>query len=456
MALADVRTGAIRALPVAEILAHPRFSLDDRYLVFSRSNQVHLLEIQTGRQSQLTFYGKNTQPIWAPTDPVVLFSSDRFGSWDLWGVRVENGRPASEPFPVRYGIGSFDKRLTQSGKLIVHRQVPAGDGYTIAEGAPAGDASALSPFPGRIYLTVNRRLHTLTSEAGQAVVRPVGVDGLPGQALHAGQRWFLQLREVPGTNAFSGRPRRELFAVTLNGPDERAVQLTANPRLAPSGDCHWAMDYERRLADGRVSWLARYFGPTNSGAPPSGIYSAQVALDAQGHLTGLVPSSIEPLVTENPIYSDPGSATHDWSPDGTRLVYAAGPHRSADLYILDLATRQTRMLTQGIAPVWSPDGSLIAFRRGYDAILTIRPDGSGLQTVGRRTGTPGATALAPFPGFRELVWSPDSSALLYGYLDLNSDRRDLYRIARTGGEPQNLTRSILQSAVPVAWLKGEN
>jgi hypothetical protein len=269
----------------------------------------------------------------------------------------------------------------------------------------------------------------------------------------------------------SGEARRELFAMTLDGPGERAVQLTDDARLQPARDCHWATDYERGLADGRISWVVRNFDRPGmpppviygdrpaSGMPPPVLYSAQVAFDAAGHITGLVPSSTEPLVTDTPIYSDLGIVTHDWSPDGTQVVYAAGPPQAPELHILDLRTRQTRQLTQGCVPVWSPDGSRIAFRRDHEAIFIIQPDGSGLQTLAQRPAHPGVShTSAPCPGYYELVWSPDSSALLYGYLHgtlLRKDR-DLYRIGRTGGEPQNLTRSILQSAVPIAWLKGEN
>ena len=202
--------------------------------------------------------------------------------------------------------------------------------------------------------------------------------------------------------------------------------------------------------------MARYHGPADSGALPSGIYSAQVAFDASGHLTGLVQSSTKPLVPDAEIHFDMGARSHDWSPDGTRLVYAAGPRQSAGLYILDLTTHQTRKLTRGIAPAWSPDGSLIAFRRSHDAVLTIHADGSGLRTLVQWPAHPGMTYTIPRPGYYQVVWSPDSTALLYGVLELTGDAREIYRIASAGGEPQSITRGVLQSAVPVAWLKGEN
>jgi serine/threonine protein kinase/Tol biopolymer transport system component len=454
LVLVEIATGQVQELGVPSG-DHPRLSPEGRYLALARRSsegesdpkrthsEVYLLEIGSTNLQRLTFEGQATTPIWAPKDAAVLFSGDHLGNWDLWGVRVEKGRPASEAFPVRYGVGSFDKRLTQSGKLLVQRKVSPGDGYTIAEGAPATDASVLEPFPGRIYLAIGNRLHTLASEAGEAVVRPVGTRGQPSKELHGGGRWYLQLREVPGTNTLSGRPRRELFAVVLNGADERAVRLTDNPRLQPAGDAHWAVDNQRRLADGKISWVARDSSPGRDVAPQA-IYSASVAFDSAGVITGLLQPAGEPLV--------PAAESHDWSPDGTRIVYAAKQEADSELYILDLRTDQSRKLTDGCAPVWSPDGSRIAFRRDYNAILTIQPDGSGLQTVAHREERPGVKETVPHSGYYELVWSPDSSALLYGFCELGGDAEEVFRVASGGGQPRVLTRSVLDSAVPIAWL----
>jgi serine/threonine protein kinase/Tol biopolymer transport system component len=456
LVLVETATGRVRELGVPSG-KHARLSPDGRYVVFAGSTPagagdtnktrpgICLLEIGSTNLHRLELPAQATTPIWAPTNSVVLFSSDRLGNWDLWGVRIENGRAASAPFPVRYGIGSFDKRLTQSGKLIVHRKVRPGDGYTIAEGAPATDASAVEPFPGQVYLALRGRLHTLTSETGEAVVRPVGAGGQPSQALHGGRRWFLELREVPGTNAPAGQPRRELFAVALSGADERAVQLTDDARLQPAGDLHWAPDPERRLADGRVSWLARDSG-TNSGTPHLTIYSARVAFDSAGQITGLAQPP-EPLVR--------AARSHSWSPEGTQVAYETAAATNAGIHILDLRTRQARWLTDGSAPTWSPDGSRIAFRRGHRTIHTIQPDGSGLQIVARREERPGVRETYPESGYYELVWSPDAAMLLYGFFELGADAREVFRIASKGGEPHLLTRSVLDSAVPVAWLKGE-
>jgi Tol biopolymer transport system component len=93
-----------------------------------------------------------------------------------------------------------------------------------------------------------------------------------------------------------------------------------------------------------------------------------------------------------------------WSPD-SRYIAATGltPDESScsgknlsafeqddcqyvarSIYILDTLTGEVRLLTSGIAPVWSPDGSMLAFlsnRSGAPEVWTIHVDGTGLQQL---------------------------------------------------------------------------
>jgi serine/threonine protein kinase/Flp pilus assembly protein TadD len=59
-----------------------------------------------------------------------------------------------------------------------------------------------------------------------------------------------------------------------------------------------------------------------------------------------------------------------WSPDGTELVYSRGVCGYSGIEIVNLKTRETRLLTaSGLDPSWSPDGRYIAFVRGRRAVL---------------------------------------------------------------------------------------
>src|SRR5215471_15399531 len=103
-------------------------------------------------------------------------------------------------------------------------------------------------------------------------------------------------------------------------------------------------------------------------------------------------------LTGDPAYDDQAA----FSPDGKQIVFVttrAGG--TADLWILDVATRKAKPLTSGpggdFRPAWSPDGKWIAFSsdRGFPPpmakgrweelhlvdIYIVHPDGSGLKRL---------------------------------------------------------------------------
>jgi hypothetical protein len=111
----------------------------------------------------------------------------------------------------------------------------------------------------------------------------------------------------------------------------------------------------------------------------------------------------------------------NWSPDHTRIVYAAGSTKYA-LWILDLRTgSQTEFVPPATGldrPSWSPDGSEIAYESEGD--LWVKEVSSG-ATPERITET---------PAFEERpVWSPDGNTLYYNAGPEEEAKQDLYSIS---------------------------
>jgi len=469
-------------------LPHARFSPDGKYVVYTqptgegepgkRPHTLSLAEVATGASRPLHVPGNCRTPIWSPTQPAVLFTSDRLGSWDLWGVSVVGGKAVSDPFPVQYGFECYELRLTRSGKLLVHRNVKPGDGYTVVAPGQASKSPEAPSLPGRIYFSMNGRLHAMTVEDGKTALTPLGYPAPPSRALHGGHRWFLEIRDMPSAN--TNGPPRELFAVRDDARPDQTVQLTDLPGIGQMTRIHvfsfgsfrrgqeqdriinWARDAARGLDDGLISWAAhKPMEPGAQAGPPSGppshpgIYVARVAFDAAGNITGLAePLSSEPIVTQ--------ATTHDWSPDGRHLVYTVPgfltQSRTNALKILHVATGLSSLLTEGEAPAWSPDGNWIAFHRGNASLHVIRPDGSGLRTLGRNDPPRGMEFLGvPRPGFRRVVWAPDSKALVYAFWEYggpNPTYHHLFYRPLRGGEPQCLTPDLMTDASPIVWLEG--
>jgi len=110
------------------------------------------------------------------------------------------------------------------------------------------------------------------------------------------------------------------------------------------------------------------------------------------------------------------SGTTAWSPDSQRIVFVDAPDGDANLYLYDLATHASAPLVVSVGsdinPVWSPDGSQIAFasdRQDSRLIYLINADGSAER---RLTEFNAVCSRSPHWDDPE-AWLPDSSGLAF-------------------------------------------
>jgi DNA-binding SARP family transcriptional activator/tRNA A-37 threonylcarbamoyl transferase component Bud32 len=133
----------------------------------------------------------------------------------------------------------------------------------------------------------------------------------------------------------------------------------------------------------------------------------------------------------------------DWSPDGTRIVFAGASTEGYDLYVMNADGTDVERITDApgdeVAPAWSPDGERILYR--FDdggetefrtGLATVRPDGSDVvELLGRDNGDGLDEETPDLP-----TWSPDGSRI--GFTMFTADGPVPYVMDEDGTEPARL------------------
>jgi Tol biopolymer transport system component len=161
-------------------------------------------------------------------------------------------------------------------------------------------------------------------------------------------------------------------------------------------------------------------------------------------------SAAEPL-TDGTLHSGFPS----YSSDGKELVYRVWSDKEKGLRVLNIETRKSRVLTEGIdnLPGWSPDGKRIVFTRrrddgNYD-VYTIHPDGTGLF---RCTDHESSDGHAVWTADGRIMWSGsqhgfrDEAAL---YDQTFQQYGQIYSMNADGTNKRMLTDSKWEDSMPL-------
>ena len=151
----------------------------------------------------------------------------------------------------------------------------------------------------------------------------------------------------------------------------------------------------------------------------NGRYSLQVA-DADGVNPLTMVSSKEPIIS--PV----------WSPDGSKIAYVSFEKKKPIIYVQSLSGQRTVLASfkgNNSAPAWSPDGTKLAIVLTYAAnsqVYTINADGTDLKPLTK------SSAIDTEP-----TWSPDANWIYF-----SSDRGgkpQIYKVSSSGGEVRRVT-----------------
>lgn len=99
-------------------------SPDEKYIAFDFANETHngnfdinILSMDDGKKTSLVTHSANDRVLgWIPDSNEFMFISDRSGTWDLWGLTVDNGKPSGGVKRIYTDIGDVQSMgFTQSG-----------------------------------------------------------------------------------------------------------------------------------------------------------------------------------------------------------------------------------------------------------------------------------------------------------------------------------------------------
>lgn len=332
----------------------------------------------------------------------------------------------------------------------------------VAHGSPSRSAAPAlgrpEKLPGTLYCRSwpggDHRLWQIGADGTRPRLLPDGVSGEPSRHLHAGRRWFIDVRPVPGETCPDGGARHELFAVRDDG---RTVRLTRMPDGEPmAGSARWLPHAQ----DSLIGWIGRRWD-TGGRVAEGGVYTMEIGFDDQGNAAGSDKIAAH-LAVSRPLRSAPGPDawsraavpdvdSFDWAPDGSSLALTS---LRGELLMVRRSTGETRQLTARPAsdPSWSPDGSMLAFkiRKAFGGIAVLSVIDSRAEVlVGDARCEPFVVA-APF-------WSPSGDSVVFGYVDARQNapelpaQMDVMLAALNTGRCANLTADVSDPLVPVAW-----
>ena len=158
-----------------------------------------------------------------------------------------------------------------------------------------------------------------------------------------------------------------------------------------------------------------------------------VLLDVDGNAA----ATDVPLAQFDEVYSP------TWSPNGWLIAFAALVGGATDLFVIDLATKSIRRLTNDqfadVQPAWSPDGRSVAFAtdRFSTRLRDLRWGPLQIAVIAVDSGVISPLGAAGVTSERDPAWSADGSCVFF--VGDHADVSNVFRFERASGRVFQVT-----------------
>lgn len=414
--LVPSRGGAAR--PITDALGdcrQPAWSPDGNRVVFHAfwDGRYHLWMVDktgNGRKQLTTGVYDDREPHWSPDGKSIVFSSDRSGNYDIWRLTVADGA------------------LTQLTKNGVNDYNPAfsPDGQQIAFVSERPDA------PGLYRLTADGKEQLVYGTTAKLAAPAFSPDGkqILYNALTKEQSGLFSVSLDGAKPVAVSTPTEDVFPFRATWFSPTEYLYTADGQLkrqtlAKAGAT--PIPFQATVVLGRTPYKRKTYDFSSTAARPvRGIKGPtlspdgkQIVFAALGDLWQLTIGNPKPQPLTNDAYLE---ADPVWSPDGSQLAFTSDRQGNMDLWVRDLKTGQDQRLVDLPDdinfPTWSPDGKRIAFYQGDARNMWGR---GTLHTVDVSTGKTDKQHESVFVPSQP-SWSPDGRTIAMSALDVYSSR----------------------------------
>jgi len=395
--LVSIGDGTTQVLKTFEKPFVPRFcySPDDRFIAYdfpsaekSGNYDINLLATDGSGEIHLIEHPANDRLLgWVPNREEMLFLSNRTGTYDIWAIKVENGKEKSMPWPVKRDIGQISPK-----------------GFT---------------KDGSFYYSINTR--RFTTEIAPFDLKTGNVQEELSAPLFVGSNFTVEWspdgenlvykteKTDPAGPGFYNRP---LYVRNLQTGEERelASEFEVNePRWSP---------------DGRFVLVIGHFKTKeNQSDYNEGIYK----IDAQNN-------QVTQIVELPPDHR----SIAEWSPDGKAVFY-----KNRDRILMrDLESGREKQLYQNnnLARFLdlSSDGKRLVFvtrnpdKETWDILIMLVSGGEPRELCKLQ----GSDVLWS----SDVTWTPDGNYVLFAKYD-EKKGSTVWRIPAEGGEPEMIWQS---------------